>query len=424
MKKKVAVIGGGFTGLSCALYLATHGYTPVIFESANRCGGLATGFNPGKWKWDLEAFYHHVFTNDKDIIEIAKLVGCPVQIKKPVTNSFIHQREVRLDSPLSLLRFSGMSVLSRIRMGFGLAILKIIPNGIFLEKYRVVDVLPKLLGAQGYKQIWEKLLKAKFGPYLGEVNLAWFWSRVAKRTKNLGYFEGGFGKLIKKIEEYVVKNGGEIRLETKVASIEMDPRLREDDTMKVMVNGEKFAAVVVTIPAAKLGGVLKGVEFPKINYLWGQTLILELSRKFIQGYWLNILEENFPFLVAVEQTNMIDKKNYAGKRVVYLGNYLPDGHKLLKMSKEQLIKLYTPYLKKINHLFKKSQIKESHLFQQPFAQPVFPVNYSIKIPKMRTETPGVYLANMSMVYPFDRGTNYAVKMGTDVAKMIADDLKG
>lgn len=417
MKEKVAIIGGGFTGLSSALYLATHGYTPVVFESAKRCGGLATGFNPGNWRWDLEAFYHHVFTNDKDIIEMAKLVGCPVQVKKPVTNSFIHQKEVRLDSPLSLLRFSGMSIVSRLRMGVGLAILKIIPNGIFLEKYKVVDVLPKLLGSEGYKQIWEKLLKAKFGPYLNEVNLAWFWSRVAKRTKDLGYFEGGFGKLIEKIEEYVVKNGGEIRLDTKVESV-----MKLSDKGVVKVNGEKFAAVVVTIPAAKLSGILKGIEFPKINYLWGQTLILELSRKFTHGYWLNILEENFPFLVAVEQTNMIDKKYYAGKRIVYLGNYLPDGHKQLKMSKEQLIKLYMPYLKRINHLFKKNQIKGSHLFRQPFAQPVFPQNYSSKIPKMRTETPGVYLANMSMVYPFDRGTNYAVKMGTDVAKIVLRDL--
>jgi hypothetical protein len=42
---------------------------------------------------------------------------------------------------------------------------------------------------------------------------------------------------------------------------------------------------------------------------------------------------------------------------------------------------------------------------------------------MRTKIKGVYLANMSMVYPFDRGTNYAVKMGEDVAKKVISDLR-
>lgn len=412
---RVAVIGGGFTGLSSSFYLLDKGHTPVIFEAGKQCGGLAKGFNPGDWKWDLEVFYHHIFTNDKEIMDLAEKVGWPVQIKEPETTSYIKDQEIKLDSPLSLLRFSAIKPLSRIHMGFGLLLLKLIPNGLFLEKYKVTEYLPKLIGKEGYKNIWEKLLRAKFGPYINEVNMAWFWSRVAKRTKNLGYFEGGFDRLIQETERVIKEKGGDIRTSTPVSSL----KTGENETW---VNGEKFDAVIITIPAPKAKELLSEVKIPELNYLWGQTLILELSRKFIQGYWMNILEDNFPFVVAVEQTNMVDKKHYGNKRIIYLGNYLPEGHKQLKMSKEQLLKLYLPYLKRINKHISKKTIKRSFLFREPFAQPVFPTNYSKQLPKMRVRA-RVYLANMSMVYPFDRGTNYAVKAGKEVAEMVANDLR-
>lgn len=412
---KVAIIGGGFTGLGCAYYLLERGITPVVFEAGESCGGLARGFNPGHWKWNLESFYHHIFTNDREIIRLANKVGCPMMVKKPVTTSFYHGKESDLDSPMSLLKFPGIGVWSRLRMGLGLLLLKLIPNGIFLERYRATKFLPQLIGREGYRVVWEKLLKAKFGPYVNDVNMAWFWSRVAKRTKNLGYFDGGFGKLISKIEDKIITQGGEIRLKTLVEKIEKVDK-------KIMVNEEAFDAVVVTVPAPNAKKLLSEVKIPELNYLWGQTLILEMSRKFARGYWVNVLEDNYPFLVAVEHTNIIDKKVYGGKRILYLGNYLPEGHKQLTMTKDELIKLYLPYLRRINKNFRKKNIQGSFLFREPFAQPVFPTNYSNKIPKVRLDK-GIYVANMSMVYPFDRGTNYAVKAGKEVAEMIVKDLR-
>jgi protoporphyrinogen oxidase len=419
---RIAVVGGGFTGLSCALTLLENNTDVVVFEESKTLGGLAGGFNPGEWRWNLEFFYHHVFTNDKEITALAKKVGWPVMIKSPVTTSFIEGKEIQLDSPISVLKFTKISLLGRVRMGAGLALLKIIPNGLFLEKYRVVEMLPKLIGREGYQIIWEKLLKAKFGPYAESVNMAWFWTRVAKRTKNLGYFEEGFQKLADKTGEKIVEMGGKIILDSKV-----DLRKPTDKPGMIegkwVVNGEEFDGVVMTTPAPITEKLMGREIWPKIDYLWGQTLVLELNHKMIEGYWMNILEDGWPFLVTVEHTNMINKKYYDDNRVLYLGNYLPDRNKQLKMTKEELLELYIPYLKKINKQFKKKWIKNTFLFRKPFAQPVFPVNYSSKVPQTKTDQKGLYLANMSMVYPFDRGTNYAVKMGNDVAKQILTDLK-
>jgi len=40
----------------------------------------------------------------------------------------------------------------------------------------------------------------------------------------------------------------------------------------------------------------------------------------------------------------------------------------------------------------------------------------------RTPVKGLYFASMSQVYPWDRGTNFAVEIGRRVAKMVVEDL--
>jgi protoporphyrinogen oxidase len=59
------------------------------------------------------------------------------------------------------------------------------------------------------------------------------------------------------------------------------------------------------------------------------------------------------------------------------------------------------------------------VFREPYAQPVPFVNHSRHIPATRTPLPGLFFASMSQVYPWDRGTNYAIRLGREVAAQIA-----
>ena len=56
------------------------------------------------------------------------------------------------------------------------------------------------------------------------------------------------------------------------------------------------------------------------------------------------------------------------------------------------------------------------LHREPYAQPIVPVNHSRNIPPLATPLPGLFWASMSQVYPWDRGTNFAVELGQDVAR--------
>lgn len=399
---RFAVVGSGFAGLACAIELLEKGHQVQIFEKSDKVGGLASGFKKEKWNWSLEIFYHHIFANDTEIIRMAKKVGAPAIFFEPKTSSYINKKILDFDSPMSVVKFSEISFFSRLRMGFGLMILKLIPNGIFLEKYKVVRFLPLLIGAESYKAIWEKLLVAKFGDYVNQVNMAWFWSRVAKRTKRLGYFEGGFEKLITKMSERIKSMGGDILLNKEFSF--------EKKNLKI------YDRVIVTAPAPVAQKITGQKVLPAIDYLWAQTLVLTLKKSLMKKYWLNILEKNWPFLVVVEHTRFVDKKYYDNESVVYFGNYLVGDNRQLKMTKDELIKEYVDFIKKINPNFKISWIKSSYLFRANYAQPVFPTDYSKYLKNINKKNNKVWFANMSMVYPYDRGTNYAIEIGRKVAQ--------
>jgi hypothetical protein len=82
-----------------------------------------------------------------------------------------------------------------------------------------------------------------------------------------------------------------------------------------------------------------------------------------------------------------------------------------------MLKKFHPYLKKINSSYASSIIGYK-LFKAPFAQPIIPINYSKIIPPFKTPIENVFLANIEQVYPWDRGTNYAVELGQRIAKLI------
>ncbi len=85
--EKIAIIGGGPAGLSCAFYLAEKGYHPTVFEKEKRTGGMMMNAIPS-------------FRLEKDIvaaeIDILREMGvefrCGVEVGKDVTIKQLRQQ--------------------------------------------------------------------------------------------------------------------------------------------------------------------------------------------------------------------------------------------------------------------------------------------------------------------------------------------
>ena len=115
--------------------------------------------------------------------------------------------------------------------------------------------------------------------------------------------------------------------------------------------------------------------------------------------------------------------HYGGDRVIYLGDYLDSDHPYFGMTDQALLDAFTPALARINPAFQPDWVRRMWVHKATYAQPVPPVNYSQMIPALQTPIRGLYFASMSQVYPWDRGTNYAVEIGRRVGQLVHTDLQ-
>ncbi len=228
------------------------------------------------------------------------------------------------------------------------------------------------------------------------------------------------------LEEIIKQNKGNIFYNTEILSIiQKQSSVIVSYAHNKKTIEESFEKIIVTIPSfqfVKMAPQLPTDYMKKLLSLRGIgaiNLILRLSEEFFQDqtYWLSICDLDSPLLAIVEHTHFMDSRFYNNEHIVYLGNYLPSTHAYFSMDEKKLLAIYHPFLKRINPHYEKTLIG-ARIFKAAFAQPIIPINYSALIPSMDTPLSGVLLANIQQVYPWDRGTNYAVSLGEKVSKKI------
>jgi len=429
-EKRIAIVGAGMAGLAAAYDLTKSGHSVSLYEASASVGGLAMGFKAPHWEWPLEQYYHHWFTSDHDVLDLIEEIGQKDKLffKGTVTALWHRGRAFAMDSGLpipglAVLRFPYLSWLDKFRFGVVGFYLKLTRHWQPLEQYTVHEWLPRTMGQRAYEVIWKPLLIGKFGDHYKEINMAWFWARIYKRSPRLGYFVGGFQAFADALAERVRQQGGTILLETPVQAI----RPSADGGITVQAAGSEthFDACIATVSPGLLSWLAPDLpesylaQLKALDSLGAVVLILALDRQLTGGfYWINLPAGEFPFVALIEHTNYIDPGHYGGDHLVYCGDYLPPDHPYFRMTKEEILDVFLPALVRFNPDFDRSWVRDAWFFRAPYAQPVVPLNYSRMIPDVRTPIPGLYFASMSQVYPWDRGTNYAVELGRRVARMV------
>jgi len=306
-----------------------------------------------------------------------------------------------------------------------------------LESITASEWLKKVGGDQVYEIVWKPLLHGKFGLYASKVSAVWIWNKLKLRggsrnkggAEELAYYKGSFSALANAIAEKIIDLGGEVITEVSAENIEIENkqirgvRLSNGNSLKV----DKVITTIAPALVAELidpyidNGLIKRLR--GIKYLANICLILDLNHSLSNLYWLNVNDPSFPFVGIIEHTNFISTAEYGDSHMVYLSKYLTIDDPLYKMNKEELLEYSLPYISQMFPEFDEKWINNYYLWKAEFAQPVITKNYSEMIPKYDTPIEGLFMSSMAHIYPEDRGTNYAIREGRRVAKLLLEKEK-
>lgn len=437
---KVGIIGAGVAGLAAAYDLVQSGHKVIVYERAPFLGGQASTFEVGGAR--LERGYHHLFTNDTDITDLMDEIGIGDQMSFiDSTVGTLHKGTIYpFVSPIDLLKFKPLSIIDRIRLGLVTLYLQRQKKWQKYEAVTADDWLRKYAGKGVYENFWGPMLRGKFGEdFYDQVSMAWIWGKVQTRVKSrgkgmvkeqLGYPIGSFGEVFDVLTQKIRESGGEVHLSANVERIVIEDE-RATGMNVALEDGESktepFDVVISTTPSFVFPKLVPDLpddylsKLTDVNYMSAVLLIIVLDRPLSDVYWLNVADRSIPFVAAIEHTNLIGPEHYDGNHIVYLSNYLSTSSNYYTMSHVDLLKEYLPHIRKINPAFELSWIKESFYHKVDAAQPIIGTNYSERMPDHQTPFERLYLANTTQIYPEDRGTNYSVRMGRQIAKMTMDD---
>jgi protoporphyrinogen oxidase len=437
---RIGIIGGGYAGLTAAYELQKQGHAVTVLEKYGQWGGQAATLPLLGTR--IEYFYHHLFGSDTHILGLMDELGIGDQLRWIESKvGFYYDGQIYdFVTPMDLLRFSPLNLFNRVKLGMMYLYLQQVDDWQRLEKVSAKDWILRYMGPQIYQKVWGPLLRGKFGDLADQVSMTWLWGKIKVRgssrqgataTEKLAYPIGSFEIITQALVDRLEAGGADLRVNHEVLELVTDA---EDPFRVTGVVTKKeaipFDVVIATVPGYNLLEIappsLDGDYaqlLQAVRYQAAAVLLLVSKESLSRIYWMNIADRTMPYVGVIEHTNYVPPSEYEGRHIIYISNYLERDDPLYQMRASELFELYAPHLKRINPAFDEDWIEKKIVLHAEAGQPVITCNYSERIPSHRTPLHGLYLANTLQIYPEDRGTNYSVRLGKNIAGMVGEDLE-
>lgn len=414
---RVAVVGGGITGLASAYRLAQMGASVTLFEAANECGGLGGSFeHQGA---SLEKFYHCMLPSDRFLLPLLEELGIRDRVYwGPSSFGYLSRGRVfPLNSPADLLRFGPLTPLQRIRVGLT-AVLGKLASSDGLDDISVSEWLSKTSGKPAFDTFWRPLLRAKFGEHYGEVPAMWFWTRFhrekGENEEVKGYIRGGYRTIVNALVHAIRRSGGKIVLQAGVDGIDLNG-LGEP----MVLRGERretFDRVIVATPFVTFrdslarGNVRRALP-PTADDLDLQGVVntvLVTTKPLSEHYWTAAVDADLPFQGIVEPSTLVRPEDRGGHSLLHLMNYTHRRSELFHQDDETIGAAMEQALLRIFPHYPREAIVARRVFRAPYVEPLLTLGYRKKVPPMELINGRVFLATTSQVYPDITAWNGAI----------------
>jgi protoporphyrinogen oxidase len=435
--KHVIIIGAGLTGLTLAYCLLRNGLKVTIIEANASIGGLAGFFEHNGSH--LDKYYHFICKGDRHLLAFIDELDLTDKLNwnDAKTGFFINGDMYPLNSPIDLLLFKPLNLAGKARFALHALFSQIFMNWQKLDPISAESWLKKWLGLNGYRTIWEPLLKIKFEPYHTMISAAWIWHRIHRvaGSRNgflggtaYGYFEHGcwdlFSALWAKIQS---SSFCSCLLNRRVAGL----RIEESSVKGVILEAGVHLdadAVVSTISLPHLMDLIPKEAVPPnyeywkklsgIDYLNIVCVLMRLKNPLSDAFWINVNDQRIRFCGLIEFTNLSNPAGDSGSHLVYIPYYLHHHDPKWSYSDRDLFKEYVAALKLINPDFDESWILDYWIFRDEHAQSICGTNFLDIMPRTRTIVKDLYITDSTTYYPEDRTLNASVKTAQAVAEML------
>lgn len=434
---RIGIIGGGVTGMAEAFYLARKGHDVTLYEKGKTLGGLAAWFNIGGR--DVERYYHFIMTCDKHQLDWYDELGLTNELNWVGTQTafYTNAKFYPFSEPMHLLKFAPLSIPQRLRLAATLAYMtKVSKNWRAYEDRKACEWLPKYGGRKAWELIFKPMLDMKFGSHRDEMSMAWLWGRFNMvgqyREEKSGkekraWLKGSTRVLVEACERELAKLKVTVRKEANVEQIVVE----NGRAAAVIEGGERrdFDRIVFSAPSTTLKALLpastEGDAYFKTIYdqkYYGVTcLVASLTKKINPYFWTYISDANIPFVGLVNYADFTAWEGQPGHNVIYIPWYSEVHQEPYTLPKEVVIARYMEGLKKMHPGFDESWVQEVIVARDPSTAMVCTGRYSERLIGLKTPIKDLYFANLSQIYPQDRGISPGIKLARYAVKAVETD---
>lgn len=254
MNYDVIIVGGGIAGLTAAAYLSQSKHKVLLVEKEEKVGGLVSSFDYKGFKLDGGI---RSIENSGIVLPMLKQLGIDVPFTRSIVTLGLGQDVIKVDTKESVDRYSDMlkkhykdqiedidQIIKDIKkiMDY-MDILYGIDNPLFMDLFKDKKYLFKTIFPWMFKFMFTvgkiNKLNMPVNEYLDQLTDSKALNSIISQHffKNtptffaLSYFSlyldyqyplEGTGMLIDQIEQYIIKQGGTIKTDTKVTNVDID----------------------------------------------------------------------------------------------------------------------------------------------------------------------------------------------------------
>ncbi|HEX7797495.1 MAG TPA: NAD(P)/FAD-dependent oxidoreductase [Vicinamibacterales bacterium] len=410
---KIAIVGGGLTGVSLGYFLAREGASVDIFEASPVLGGLA-GPLVLEDGTAIDRFYHAILPSDDHLRELCQELGIEDQLRFQQTkNAFFVEGGIHsMNSAVEFLGFKPLTPLERVRLATTVVRAQLVRDWQSLESISVEQWLRRWSGNGTFSKLWHPLLAAKFDGDYGDVPATWMWSRLvrmkstrsgANQRESAGHLVGGYATLLAAMATRIRAAGGRIHLNCPVQEIVVEHRR----VAGVRLGREFWSGgpVISTMQAPVFRRLIPGApddyqqSLSAVPYLGIVCPLIVLERP-LSGYWtLNIADTRVPFTGIIETTAYIDPKYVGGHHLVYMPKYTAPGSHWQTLSDADILEVAMASLKQIVPEFDRRAVRYALVHRERYVEPLHYLGSQASPTGVETPVDGLYLATTSQIYP-------------------------